>query len=52
MMMLTAALAFTACSDDDSFSAGEQEKSGTQSAYFNTATYMNAVEVEPGSEAF
>ena len=52
MMMLTAALAFTACSDDDSFSAGEQEKAGTQSAYFNTATYMNAVEVEPGSEAF
>ena len=52
MMMLTAALAFTACSDDDSFSAGEQEKAGTQSAYFNTATYMNTVEVEPGSEAF
>jgi len=52
MMMLTAALAFTACSDDDKFSAGEQEKSGTQSAYFSTATYMNAVEVEPGSEAF
>lgn len=52
MMMLTAALAFTACSDDDNFSAGEQEKAGTQSAYFNTPTYMNAVEVEPGSEAF
>ena len=52
MMMLTAALAFTACSDDDSFSAGEQEKAGTQSAYFDTASYMNTVEVEPGSEAF
>ena len=52
MMMLTAALAFTACSDDDNFSAGEQEKAGTQSAFFNTPTYMNAVEVEPGSEAF
>ena len=52
MMMLTAALAFTVCSDDDNFSAGEPEKAGTQSAFFNTPTYMNAVEVEPGSEAF
>ena len=52
MMMLTAALAFTACSSDDDFSAGEQEKSGVQSAYFNTASYVNKVEVEPGGDAF
>lgn len=52
MMMLTAALAFTACSDDDNFSAGEQEKSGVQSAYFNTDTYLNTIEVEPGGDSF
>ena len=52
MMMLTAALAFTACSDDDNFSAGEQEKAGVQSAYFNTASYVNKVEVEPGNDQF
>jgi hypothetical protein len=52
MMMLTAALAFTACSSDDDFSAGEQEKSGVQSAYFNTASYVNKVEVEPGNDQF
>ena len=52
MMMLTAALAFTACSDDDNFSAGEQEKSGVQSAYFATDTYLNSIEVEPGGNSF
>lgn len=52
MMMLTAALAFTACSDDDNFSAGEPEKAGVQSAYFNTDTYLNTIEVEPGGDTF
>lgn len=52
MMMLTAVLAFTACSDDDDFAAGEQEKSGVQSAYFNQNAYLRSVEVEPGATSF
>ncbi|MDE6011571.1 MAG: hypothetical protein K2G91_02400 [Prevotella sp.] len=52
IMMLTAVLVFTACSDDDDFAAGEQEKAGVQSAYFNQNAYLRSIEVEPEAASF